>query len=45
MNTNRTIIGVDTAKRAFQLYSVDMETGEIVELKLSSSPSASAAWT
>ena len=34
MKTNRTIVGVDTAKRVFQLYWVDMETGEIIDLKL-----------
>ena len=31
MKTNRTVVGVDTAKRVFQLHSVDMETGEIVD--------------
>ena len=34
MKTNRTVLGVDTAKRVFQLHSIDMETGEIVDLKL-----------
>ena len=34
MKTNRTVIGVDTAKRVFQLHWVDMETGEIVDLRL-----------
>ena len=34
MKTNRTVVGVDTAKRVFQLHSVDMETGEIVDVKL-----------
>ena len=34
MKTNRTVVGVDTAKRVFQLHWVDMETGEIVDLKL-----------
>ena len=34
MKSNRTVVGVDTAKRVFQLYWVDMETGEIVDLKL-----------
>ena len=34
MKTNRTVVGVDTAKRVFQLYWVDMETGEIIGLKL-----------
>ena len=32
--TNRTVVGVDTAKRVFQLHWIDMETGEIVDLKL-----------
>ena len=30
MKTSRTVVGVDTAKRVFQLYWVDMETGEIM---------------
>ena len=34
METNRTVFGVDTAKRVFQLHGVDTETGEIVDLKL-----------
>ncbi|MCY4503357.1 MAG: IS110 family transposase [Alphaproteobacteria bacterium] len=34
MKANRTVVGVDTAKRVFQLYWVDMETGEVVDLKL-----------
>ena len=34
MKTSRTVVGVDTAKRVFQLHWVDMETGEIVDLKL-----------
>ncbi len=34
MKTNKTIVVVDTAKRVFQLYWVDMETGEIMGLKL-----------
>ena len=33
MKTSRTVVGVDTAKRVFQLHWVDMETGEIVDLK------------
>ena len=37
MKTNRTVVGVDTAKRVFQLYWVDMETGEIVDLRLTRS--------
>ena len=35
MKCNKTGVGVDTAKRVFQLYWVDMETGEIVDLRLS----------
>ena len=35
MKCNKTVVGVDTAKRVFQLYWVDMETGEIVDLRLS----------
>ena len=34
MKTIRTVVGVDTAKRVFQLYWIDMETGEIMGLKL-----------
>ena len=34
MKTNRTVVGVDTAKRVFQLHWVDMETGEIMDLRL-----------
>ena len=29
-----TVVGVDSAKRVFQLYWVEMETGEIVNLPL-----------
>ena len=28
MKCNKTVVGVDTAKRVFQLYWVDMETGD-----------------
>ena len=35
MNTSGTVVGVDTAKRVFQLHWVDMGTGEIVDLRLS----------
>ena len=34
MKTSRTVVGVDAAKRVFQLHWVDMETGEIVDLRL-----------
>ena len=34
MKTSRTVVGVDTAKRVFQLYWVELETGEIMGLKL-----------
>ena len=34
METSTTVVGVDTAKRVFQLHWVDMETGEIADLKL-----------
>ena len=34
MTNGRTVVGVDTAKRVFQLHWVDLETGEIVDLKL-----------
>ena len=32
--TDRTVVGVDTAKRVFQLHWVDVETGEVVDLRL-----------
>ena len=32
MKTNRTVVGVDTAKRVFQMHWVDMETDEIVDV-------------
>ena len=35
MQTNRPIVGVDTAKRVFQLYWVDVETGEEMNVRLS----------
>ena len=35
MKASRTVVGVDTAKRVFQLHWVDMETGEMVDLRLS----------
>ena len=34
MKPSRTVVGVDTAKRVFQLYWVDMETGEVRQLRL-----------
>ena len=34
MNYSGTVVGVDTAKRVFQLYWVEMDTGEIKSLKL-----------
>ena len=34
MKTNKAVVGVDSAKRVFQLPWVDIETGEIVNLKL-----------
>ena len=34
MKISRTVVGVDTAKRVFQLHWVDMDTGEVVDLKL-----------
>ena len=34
METIRAVVGVDTAKRLFQLHWVDKETGEIVDLRL-----------
>ncbi len=37
MQGNRTVVGVDIAKRVFQLHWVDMETGELRDLRLSRS--------
>ena len=34
MQTNRVIVGVDVAKHVFQLYWVDVETGEEMNLRL-----------
>lgn len=34
MRNDRTVVGVDTAKRVFQLYWVEMETGKSMSLKL-----------
>ena len=34
MNTSKTVVGVDIAKRVFQLHWVERETGEIVNLQL-----------
>ena len=35
MQGSRTVVGVDIAKRVFQLHWVDVETGEITDLRLS----------
>ena len=35
MQCSRTVVGVDTAKRVFQLHWVDRETGELMDLRLS----------
>ena len=35
MQAIRTVVGVDTAKRVFQLHGVDMEPGEMRDLRLS----------
>ena len=34
MESNQTVLGVDTSKRVFPLHWVDMETGEIVAVRL-----------
>jgi hypothetical protein len=31
------VVGLDIAKKVFQLYPVDMETGEILNLQIKSS--------
>ena len=35
MQSSRTVVGVDISKRVFQLHWVDVETGEIADLRLS----------
>ena len=35
MQGNRTVVGVDIAKRVFQLHWVDRDTGEIMNVRLS----------
>lgn len=34
MNDSKAVVGVDIAKRVFQLHSVDMQTGEILSVQL-----------
>ena len=34
MNHSKAVVGVDTAKRVFQLHWIEQETGEIVSLQL-----------
>lgn len=34
MKDSKTVVGIDIAKRVFQLHWIDMETGEIVSLQL-----------
>ncbi len=34
MNGSKTVVGVDIAKRVFQLHWIEIETGEIVRLQL-----------
>ena len=34
MNLSKTVVGVDTAKRVFQLHWIEQETGEIVSVQL-----------
>jgi len=34
MNGRNTVVGVDTAKRVFQLHWIDIETGEVVSLQI-----------
>lgn len=34
MNVSKTVVGIDIAKRVFQLHWIDQETGEIVSLQL-----------
>ena len=35
MQAIRMVVGVDTAKRMFQVHWVELETGEMVDLRLS----------
>lgn len=34
MNASKSVVGIDIAKRVFQLYWIDMETGEVSSLQL-----------
>jgi transposase len=34
MNASKSVVGIDIAKRVFQLYWIDMETGEVSNLQL-----------
>lgn len=34
MNTSKSVVGIDIAKRVFQLHWIDMQTGEIVSVQL-----------
>ena len=34
MNISKTVVGIDIAKRVFQLHWVDEESGEVVSLQL-----------
>ena len=34
MNASKTVIGIDTRKRAFQWHGIDQGTGEIVSLQV-----------
>jgi hypothetical protein len=34
MNTSKTVVGIDLAKRVFQLHWLDVETGKTVSVQL-----------
>ena len=44
MKASRSVVGVDTAKRVFQLHWVDMETGEIMDGKRAHRPRPRGDW-
>ncbi len=43
MNGSKNVVGIDIAKRVFQLHWIDMETGEIEVGRNSRSPLGQAA--
>ena len=44
MNESKTVVGVDIAKRVFQLHWLDEESGEIVSVQLKSVITFESGW-